>query len=187
MINLLPVEYKAEIRAGRLNTMLVRYMVLMLGGMGLLAVLLIGTYFTINVSRVSAQQRVDENEQRETSYNDVKKESEAFRSDLATAKAILDNEVKYSSLIYKISSALPSGVVLDSLTVSAESLGTQATINASAKSYSAAVKLKNSFEKNDELFSDVKFESITYQNDDTSPDPYKYKINISLVINKEAL
>ncbi len=184
MINLLPNEYKSEIRAARTNVLIVRYIILLLAGVVLIAGLLAATYFSLTLAQDAAKERVAENEKREAEFADTKKEADQFRSDLAIAKAIIDNEVQYSSLIYKISAVLPKNVILDSLSVDSQTIGTQVTFSASAKSTNDALALKTAFENEKELFSNVYFESITYQEEASS---YKYKTSLSVVINKEAL
>jgi hypothetical protein len=57
-------------------------------------------------------------------------------------------------------------------------------MQASARTYEDAVKLKESFIENPELFSDVKFEDLSYSKEDGT---YPVKINLSIVIIKEAL
>lgn len=186
MINLLPDAYKVEIRAGRVNVLLVRYIFLMLGGVILISGLLVGMYITLNVSAGNASNRLKENEARERNFAQTKKEAEAFRSDLTIAKSILDHDVRYSNLIYKISSAVPKGVILDSLNVDSQSLGASIVLNASATSYDNALALKHKFETRTDLFSDVHFQDVSYNKDGGNP-PYLYQTSLSVVINKDAL
>jgi len=184
MINLLPPLHKQEIRAGRTNVLLLRYMGLTLVNMGLIAVLLVTVYFSLTQSAEGANQRIADNQQRTQSYAETKKAAEDFRSDLTVAKLILDKDVHYSQLIYKISNALPKGVVLDSLNVDSQTLGTSITLSASASSYSNAIGLKRAFEARTDLFSDVHFDTIKYDKDAKD---YKYKTNLVVIINKGAL
>lgn len=185
MINLLPHPQKNEIRAGRTNILLLRYITLLLANMALIAVLLATVYISLSVSASTAKQHISENQQRTQSYTETKAAADAFRSDLTVAKLILEKDIHYSKLIYKISNALPPGVVLDSLTVDSQTLGTSVTINASASSYASAVGLKKSFETKTNLFSDVHFDTIKYDKDVTTP--YKYKTGLNVIINKAAL
>ncbi len=158
---------------------------MIISGILIVSALILGTYFTLSIAQDGAKQRVDENKKREALFADTKKEADQFRSDLAIAKAIINNEVKYSSLIYKISAALPPGVILSNLTVDSQTLGTQVTISAKAKSTRDAIALKTAFENQTELFSNVHFESITYQEDEDTG--YHYQTELSVIIQKGAL
>lgn len=184
MINMLPDEHKKQIRAGRTNVLLVRYLLMLAVAIIVLAGLVVGSYVVLNSSRSAAQTKVDENESQVAEYQQVRAESEQFRSDLATAKAIMDNEVTYSKLIYKIADAVPANVILESLELDSEKLGSSATMSASARSYDDAVALKNAFIRDEQLFSDVSFETLDYTDGGNG---YQIKVNLSVVIRKEAL
>ena len=64
MINLLPHPQKNEIRAGRTNILLLRYITLLLANMALIAVLLATVYISLSVSASTAKQHISENQQR---------------------------------------------------------------------------------------------------------------------------
>ena len=144
-----------------------------------------GAYLVLNTTRDSAQEKVADNDTQVGEYRAVRDEAERFRSDLATAKNILDNEITYSKLIYKIADAVPSGVVLDSLELDSAKLGSSATMSASATDYSAAVALKEAFIRDNALFTDVSFETIS--NGDGGSTRYPIKVSLSVTIRKEAL
>ena len=183
MINLLPPQQKKQIKAGRANVILLRYIGILSSGVILLAILLSGTFLVLNMSRANTQDRVDVTNEKIAQYSATKTAAEQFRSDLATAKTILDKEVTYSKLIYKLADAVPSGVVLDSLDLNSKTLGAQTTLSAETKSYEDAIRLKTSFEQNKDLFSDVHFVSVTGGGSGT----YPVKASLSVVIKKDAL
>lgn len=185
MINLLPDEHKNQIRAGRTNVLLLRYIGMLVSAIVVLSGLVVGSYVVLNTSRESALAKVSDNNQQVTEYTKIRDEAEQFRSDLATAKTIMDNEVTYSKLIYKIADVVPSGVVLDSLELDSAKLGSSATMSASAKTYNDAVALKNAFIKDENLFSDVSFETLSYT--DEGGGSYPIKVSLSVTIRKEAL
>mgnify|MGYP000897754336 FL=1 len=184
MINLLPYEHKKEIRAGRTNILLVRYITMMVMSLVVLGGLVGGSYVVLNNTKTSAEQKVQDNEKNVAAFKDVKNRTESFRSDLATAKAIFDKEVTYSKLIYKIADVIPQNVVLDNLTLDPQKLGSSATMAAKAKTYEDAVKLKEVLIKNDELFTDVSFETVTCS---SSTDEYPVTISMKVTIKREAI
>lgn len=147
MINLLPPETKRQIRAARMNVVLYRYCLLILATAALLGgVFAVGFIADLN-DRKMAETYKAESEASAAPYAKTKAQAETFAKDLATAKTILASNVSFSKLVLDIAAVVPSGVILNNL-----SLGTTAKadtpldISARASSYDGAVALKNSLE-----------------------------------------
>jgi Tfp pilus assembly protein PilN len=189
MINLLPVEHKGEIRAARANVILVRYIVIMLAAIIVLSGLVIGSYLVLNTAQANAEVKVKENEQRVSSFKNVRAQAEVFRSDLAVAKTVLDSDVSFSKLIYKIASSVPSGVILSDLTLDPQNFGSSITMNASAKTFDDATKLKDAFSRSEDIFSNVQLQNIRSSTEAGGSDTngYPVSVTLSVVINKGAL
>lgn len=186
MINLLPEERKAEIRAGRTNVLLLRYIVITFTAVIVLGGLIVGSYIALDGAKQGAEQKVSENQSRVSAYSDVKAKADAFRTDLATAKSVLDNDVSFTKLIYKIADAVPPNVILNDLNLDPATFGSSVTMNASAKTFSDAGKLKDSFIKNSDVFSNVKLQSLSSE-DGPSAGGYPVKVTLTVIINKGAL
>lgn len=184
MINLLPNTSKAEIRAARANVLLVRYIMISLSAVGVLAGLIAGSYVVLNSARDSAQQKVNDNQANVSGYETTKQQADSFRSSLATAKSVLNQNISFIKLIYAISDAIPPNVILDSLTLDPATFGTKTLITASAKTFDDASKLKESFASKQSLFSSVQLQSI--QSGDSSGVGYPVKVSLNVVINKGA-
>lgn len=183
MINLLPPEEKRQIRAARSNTLLIRYNVLM-GGVAIFTAVAIGAvFFYLNTTKTGAQATIDDNKLKASSYAEVEKNATEFRSNLATAKQILDREVTYTKVILDIAHALPSGTVLESLNLDASTFGTPTVLVAKARGYNEAIALKDAFQKSP-VFSDVHFESIVVTEGDTGG--YPITANLNVTIKKDA-
>lgn len=187
MINLLPDDYKQEVRAGRANVLLVRYILILMTAVLILGGLLVGAYIVINNTRTIAETKVAENEQRVVEYQQVRSQADAFRSDLNIAKTILANDVSFTRLVYEIASIVPPNVVLDDLTLDPKNFGSNATMNASAKTFDDATKLKEAFIQNNQIFSNVQLQTIRTSESGSSSGAYPVKVNLSVVINKGAL
>jgi Tfp pilus assembly protein PilN len=187
MINLLPYEHKNEIRAGRTNVLLVRYIAILVCAAIVLGGLLVGSYIVLNSTKAIAEVKVKENEERMSAFQATRTQSDSFRSDLATAKTILDGNISFSRLIYKIAATVPSGVVLDNLTLDPQTFGSSVDLTASAKSFDDATKLRDAFSRNDQVFSDVTLQTIRNPESAASSDAYPVKVTLSVVINKGAL
>lgn len=185
MINLLADDKKKEIRAGRANVVLLRYIIMALIAGVVLVVIVIGAYFSLSHSRTLAQERVEQNVTQRNSYSQSVIEANDFRSDLLTAKTILDKDISYSTAILKIARSIPDGIVIDSLSLSPETIGQPIDLTAHAKNKDAALNLKTSFENNKELYSNVQINSIDFGS--SSTDSHPVNITLTLTINKAAL
>lgn len=186
MINLLPDERKAEIRAGRTNVLLLRYIVITLTAVVVLGGLLAGSYIVLDGAKENAQIKVNENEARVSAYNDVRTNADSFRADLATAKTVLDDDISFTKLIYKIANVVPRNVVLDNLNLDPATFGSNITMNASAKTFADAGKLKDAFIKSSDIFTNVQIQSLS-SDSSTSGSGYPVKVTLTVVINKGAL
>ena len=187
MINLMPDEYKREIRAGRTNVLLVRYISILVVAVIVLGGLLVGAYLVLNTTQQIAEAKVAENQGRVADYNQVRAEADSLRSDLTTAKTILDNDVSFAKLIYKIADIVPPNVVLDDLDLDPKDFGSNATMNASAKTFDDATKLKDAFIRNNQIFTNVQLQTIRAADSSNANEAYPVKVKLTVVINKGAL
>jgi Tfp pilus assembly protein PilN len=182
MINLLPPAEKKELRAARTNVLLLRYNFFLLGAVVFLAVATTVTYVYLTTTKTTAVQVIDNNRAKVSGYAATAAQAEQFRSNLATAKQILDHEVTYSKIIVGISQSLPSGVILSNLNLDAQTFGTETTLNTRAKNYDRALALKEALEKS-ALFTDVHFQSIT--TGDSTDSAYPVTVILNVTIKKD--
>lgn len=185
MINLLPPETKRQLRAARANVLLFRYTVLLAVSVGFLAIGTISVYFVMGAIKNNAENTITDNHSQISNYTAVQAEANEFRSNLSTAKSILDNEIIYSDTVLDIARIIPSGVVLSNLSLNAESFGSPMVINASAKSYDRAIALKTSLEQSG-MFSDVQFSTISGSTGEGGSSSYPYSVTINATLNKDA-
>jgi len=179
MINLLPPDAKAEIRAGRANRLLVRYLFLFTG---LMLLLFAAIATSIYVMRTTKAQELDSIHQAEKQSVSLRKEQQQvtqFIGDLKTAKQILGAQTNYSTIILRIASVIPKGVTIESLSLDASSFTKPVTIVAHAKNDAAALALKTSL-TNSKYFSDPHFSTLT-----TGTGKYPITINMDVTFTKE--
>lgn len=182
MINLLPPEYKQQVRAGQSNTLLLRYCIISMA----LALLLLGSggaiYLIMNMFKSQAQSTIEYAKNQSAAYAESQQKADVFKNNLTLAKTILEKEVRYSNIILKIAQVLPNGVVLSSIQLDAKTFGKKTSLNALGRSYNDAIRLKTAFEKSP-YFSDVRLSSVTENEDDNSG--YSHLINIEVTISPE--
>lgn len=183
MINLLSPEDRRQLRAARSNTLLLRYTVLL----GIVLVVFVaemaGIYVFLSVDKSRNEETIRDNEARTAGYSDTKAAATQFKSDLATAKYILDNQIPYTKLITTIANILPSDAVLDALTLNPTTFGTPTQMTIHTKSYQSAINVKQFLQKSD-IFSEVSFQSVSLEAESKSDYPYMAVYNVT--ISKDA-
>lgn len=181
MINLLPPEQKRQLRAARTNTVLLRYNIALFSSIIFLGLALGFTYIYLSNTKSNAEQVINTNKEKVSGYASVEAKAQQFRTNLTIAKQILDHEVAYTKVILEISHLLPSGVVLQNLSLDSQTFGTEYILSAQAKDYTHALALKDAFQ-NSPLFSNVHFQSVT----SNGISGYPIGISLSVTIKKDA-
>ncbi len=184
-MNLLPHEEKRQLSAARTNTLLLRYNIFLIGVVLFLGVGMGVTFVYLNNTKTTAETQINENKAKVTSYAAVESQAQEFRSNLTTAKQILDREVAYTKVILEISNALPAGIVLENLNLDSQTFGTETVLVAHAKDYSRALALKDTFSKSS-LFTNVHFQSITTSDSTGTSSSYPITVNLGVTIKKDA-
>lgn len=181
MINLLPPAEKKQLKAGKVNIILLRYCLILVAATIFLGLAIGGTLFVLKGNEATAQARIDENNSKVGQLAAVQAQANNLRASLATAKTILDKEIAYSKVVLNIAQTLPAGVVLDTLTLDANTFGTPITLNVKAKSPQAAIQLKEALQRSP-FFSNVSFQSVSTAE---AASDYPTAVVLSLTINKE--
>ncbi len=180
MINLLPPNDKQQIRAGKSNVLLLRYCIAAFSLAIPLLILIVSIYVLINNSRSNAEVIIQEGEARNATLQLTKANAQEFRQNLATAKTILDKEIKYSQIAVKIAQSLPGGIYIQSLNLDPQTFGQPITLSATGSSYQDAINLKSALEQST-TFSDVHLLSVTRGEENG------VTISISAVIDAETV
>lgn len=181
MINLLPTEYKRDIRAGRANRLLARYSILTLAALLVLVLIMSLTWLLLNNIRQINQAVIDEaNESNAALAKDIAAVNE-FKANLATAKQILDQEVNYSSIILRYAGAIPHGAIIDHIELDPSVVGTPSSFTARVRTSGDALILKDALNKS-QYFDGAHFTEIQY--DANEGGPYKYTVIMELTVNK---
>lgn len=190
MINLLPPNDKKQLAAARTNTLLARYSVLLAVIVAFLALEVVGMYFVVDAGTAQSQATINENGQKTSSYSSTKQQAEVFTSNLATAKYILDKQAPYTTLIFTLAGSLPSGSVLDTVSLDPATFGTPIALTVKTKSYDKSIEVKTALQNAKvngtvPLFSSVSFQSVAASEGESTP--YKYTAVFNVIYSKEAL
>ncbi|MDO5344076.1 MAG: PilN domain-containing protein [Candidatus Saccharibacteria bacterium] len=130
-------------------------------------------------SKSRAEEAIARGKQQIDEYRDVQEKYDTFSKNLAIAKSILSKDIHYSGLAIRIAQALPSGVILNSLTLDVKQFGKPMVLDAAGRSYVDAVRLKTALEKN-KLFKDVNISAVTSSKDGNAAYPFQIKMNVTI-------
>lgn len=181
MINLLPPEAKAQIKAARTNQLLLRYNIILLSAVGFLLAAVGLVYIYLASTKSSAEVAIEDNISRVSDYSAIESEASSFKQNLASAKQILDSDVNYSKVVLEIAGVLPSGVVLDTLSLDSTTFGTPTSLNARVRDYDTVLRLKDALQASD-TFSDVSIQTISSGGEGA----YPLNATLSVTIRKDA-
>lgn len=174
MINLLPPEQKESNKYGRINIRLVRYVVIVLiVGLSVNGILLAGT-FLINQSYSSSKESLEADQVKILELEATNEEAKSLSASIKTISSLLDQEVKFSSLLREIGSLLPKGVVLRDLQLS-EDRSAPLSLEVNAKSPEAVGRFQLNLQES-ELFDGADI-TIVEKTDSTSEYPYSASVN----------
>ncbi len=178
MINLLSPEDKKQLAAARTNTLLRRYVFLLAVVVAVLALEMTGVYLFLGADKQRSEMAILENNKKTAEYSQTQAAATKFKSDLATAKFILDKQVDYISLITGVAQALPNGAVLETLVLNPETFGLPTTLTIHTNSYGLAIDVKKDLQKS-AVFSDVSFLSVSKDEAADNPRPYTAVYNVT--------
>lgn len=181
MINLLPPETKTQLAAARANRLLLRYNFLLLAAIAFLLAAIGLVYVYLGNAKAMAEASIVENISKVGDYNAVEAEANSFKQNLTNVKQILDNDVTYTKVILEIANVLPSGVVLDTLSLDSATFGTPTTLTARVRDYPTVLALKDSLQKSS-LFSNVSIQTISSE----GTGEYPLTATFSVTIRKDA-
>lgn len=181
MINLLPPDARKQLKAARSNRLLLRYNILLVGAFVFLLSALGVVYIHLTSTKASAEEAIAFNRSKVSDYAAVQSQAAAFRQNLTNAKQILDSDIAYTKVVLEISQVLPSGVVLDTLTLDSKTFGSPTTLTARVRDYPTTLVLKNSLQ-NSNTFSNVSIQSITGGSDGA----YPLTVVLGVTIRKDA-
>ena len=181
MINLLPAETKRQLRAAHTNAALIKYLFFSGIAVAFLVLACVTSYLFLNNNKSVASNTTDNGQSSSVLQATAQKQLDSLITSISTAKSILREQVLYSDIVTGIAAALPSGIVLDKLTLDNNTIGTAVTLQAHARSSDNTSLLQDNFSKS-ALFSNYNLISPT-TNSSSSPG-YPIAISIGITINK---
>ena len=188
MINLLPPESKKHFIAGRVNTLLVRYIWLTAALFGLLALISGLTYVMLENTKQQAQQQIQTDDSQVAGFSDTQQRTKEFQDNLSVAKTILDRRTYYSGALLKLARYLPAGTVIDKVTLDSSTYGTPISLHFLAEDENTAISLKKALQDSN-MFSDVHFQTLNLAENGKGANGKAYRVGITMstTIKKEGI
>lgn len=176
----MPSDARRQLQAARTNVTLVKYVIFLCFAAIFLAAACFFVYFFLQNSKTAAEEVLKNSNSQDTSYASVQSQANSLRTTLSSAKSILDQEILYSETITGIASALPEGVVLDTLTLNSTTFGAPVKLQLRARTTEAALRLEKNFQASP-LFSGFNMESLSTSSQSSE---YPVTVGINIMINR---
>lgn len=169
MINLLPPRYAMQIRYGRRNTTLRRWLLGVVAAIAGLLVIIGGGWLYLNNQAKSLQRDTLASQQELQAQNlaGVQKDAAEISGDVRVINQVLNREVNFSALVQDIGKVMPPGTVLGGLTLT--KVDGAIDLSASAKDYASAAQIAiNLGDSKNNLFSSIDIVSINCSGGNTA-------------------
>lgn len=177
MINLLADARKTNIVAARANTIITRYIAIILLAFAFMFGALYVSHSLLQDTMQSATALIDANDNKAAVYNDTEQQVQALSGQLSEAKGILNQEIRYSQVLVKIGQLMPEGTVLADLSLSTSAFSGGATqLKAYARSATEASALQT------QLQSSPLFSQVSLQGTDSSGGIAGYPVVVNLTV-----
>lgn len=187
MINLLPPDSKATLIYARRNTQLIRFVIgAAIGAFGILLVTGVGLlYLNQEVNSYKSSIKQAETELQQQNETQVLNEVQGISDSLKLVVDVLGQEILFSKLIREIGSVMPSGTVLQDLSLSNELTGAL-TLKAGAVNNAAASQVQvNLRDPKNKIFSEADLEGIKCeQPEDGESSQYPCTVTIKALFAK---
>lgn len=183
MINLLSPDQKSLLRAARRNSVWLRYTILIIAAfIAINAIFGTAAWYIAGQEAVYKKSLVENESNRNGDYKATKELAQKFRKNLSVAKIILSGETNYSSIIFDIAHTIPSGCILDTLSLNNQSLGTPQSLSFQCKQQSDSLRLKTALQTNSTLFQKVNI--VTTQTKKEVDNTYGINVTMSVILQK---
>lgn len=171
MINLLPPNMLLDKQIARSNTILRRYVQLMLISMLVIGASVVAASYFLTSQRDSVKETVALNVEKSARLAPIQKQGEELSATVTTISSLFSRNISFSDMLTKIGSVTPSGTVLTGLQFSTEDFESPLIITARIESAERGAVLRNNLASSD-LFSRADIQSISQtEGADTSSVP----------------
>ena len=168
MINLLPPARLTNLRIARSNTILRRYIELILLSLGLFGLAVFAGYYFLHIQQSNTARTLELSRQKVKKLEPVQKQATELSATVNTIAGLFSsNNVKFSEMLTQIGGLMPDGSVLTGLQFSIEDLKSTLVVSAQVDTEQKAAILRNNLASSS-LFSKVDIQTISQIQSTTS-------------------
>ena len=185
MINIISPEQKRQIRAARINVVIVRYAIMLVSLAIIIGAIYAIGFWLVHREAKAINEKLASQSEQSKAYDKVEKEAQQFRQNLSVAKSILSKETSYSTFLTTLAGDLPSGAIIVNLSLGGATTQQGLNIDTRAASYAKVLELKTRLEQS-ELFENVSIVSASRPDDVSlltgleAKYPYEASFNVKL-------
>ena len=169
MINLLSPRAKRDIRAARINVILVQSCVAILALTVIIGIIYGIGFWIVREEKAATLATLASQSAEAKQYDVYRKKADNFKNDLKTAKTVLDNSYSYSEFLLTLARDIPDETLITAIVIGAPTAKTGSTVgsitlSARASTYNKVLELKSSLEAST-LFENVNIVSYNRPDD----------------------
>ncbi|HEX9679560.1 MAG TPA: PilN domain-containing protein [Candidatus Saccharimonadales bacterium] len=177
MINLLPRNYKANVKFGRYNVRVVRYTLLsIILGTVLVGILYFGLLLASREERL-LKDLVKDKQSGLDQYAEELTKAKTLAERIDVIAALLERETSFSKLLPAIGGVVPQGTTISSLELTNE-VANNLSIRGESNSELGPTVFRENLANTTDLFEQADIVSISLIQNDSGPDRYAFQIDV---------
>lgn len=173
MINLLPPNRVLNMKIARSNTILRRYIELLIISMLVLAAAVAASYYFLDSRRNDVKSALQADSKTIAELKKTQDQAQGLSVTINTVAKLLSQNIKFSEVLTKIGSVMPSGASLTNVQFEADELNSPLIVTVDMVNEERGAVLRNNL-ANSDLFQDAKIKSILAIEDPEEGYPYGY-------------
>lgn len=179
MINLLPYDIRKQLKAARLNNMLIRYLVLILITAIFIAIICAISFLLIENSRPKQQSAVVSiTESNPETYENSLIEFNKIKNNIKIAQEVIAKQTSFSEAMLEISDKLPKDSILENIKITN---GSQVELTILAKESNITDQISTAFQNSNKL---TNFSISSNETNKSTNSNYSIKIKATATLNR---
>lgn len=173
MINLLPPNRRLDMKIARNNTVLRRYIELILLSMIIIIAAIAASYYFLDSRRTDVKNTVEADKKTIAELKKTQEEAQGLSTTINTVAKLLSQNIKFSDVLTKIGNVMPDGASLTNVQFEAGELNAPLIVTVDMVNEERGAVLRNNL-ANSEIFEDARIRSILAIETKQPNYPYSY-------------
>lgn len=159
MINLLSTKRLNDIRVAKSNTILSRYIKLLIISSLIIGCIVTGAYYYLNIQHSKAEEAKRLDDARVSALEPYHEQASQLSATVNTIANVMSGDLAFSNMLTQIGNLMPSGTVLTGLQLSSEELSAPLIVSAHVDNEQRSVVLLRNLKQSD-LFEGAQIRNI---------------------------